>query len=83
MSVKQHRILSGANGSFELKKNPDGTIVRYKAWLVAKGFHQRLGVDFGETFSPVVKLTTIRVVLSVAVAKGWILRQLDVNNAFL
>lgn len=50
---------------------------------MAKGFHQRPGVDFHDTFSPVVKPTTVRIVLSIAVSHGWELRQLDINNAFL
>ena len=53
------------------------------AWLLAKGFHQCLGVDYHETFSLVVKPTTIRIVVSLAVTHGWSPRQLDVNNAFL
>jgi len=51
--------------------------------LVAKGFHQVHGFDFHETFSPVVKLVTIRVVLTLALSQGWDLFKLDVNNAFL
>ncbi|KAL0539481.1 hypothetical protein IC582_023695 [Cucumis melo] len=51
--------------------------------MVAKGFHQYLGVDFFETFSHVVKASTIIVVLSIVVTNGWPLRQLDFNNAFL
>ncbi|CAN6715092.1 unnamed protein product [Malus baccata var. baccata] len=73
----------GCKWVFKLKRKSDGSIERYKGRLVAKGFHQQPGVDFYETFSPVVKPTTIRTVLSLAVSFGWPLHQLDVKNAFL
>jgi hypothetical protein len=68
---------------FTHKLKPDGSLERYKARWVVRGFTQRAGIDFGETFTPVIKPATIRTVLTIATLKQWATRQLDVSNAFL
>uniref|UniRef100_A0A803P919 Reverse transcriptase Ty1/copia-type domain-containing protein n=1 Tax=Cannabis sativa TaxID=3483 RepID=A0A803P919_CANSA len=85
-SVKQAMQSAQWNGAMStkmIKENPDGSVSTLKTRLVAKGFHQQPGFDFTETFSPVVKPVTIRVVLSMALSNGWDIKQLNVNNAFL
>jgi hypothetical protein len=68
---------------YKIKRKEDDSIDRYKAWLVAKGFKQRYGIDYEDTFSPVVKTAIIHLVLYIFVSRGWSLRQLDVQNVFL
>jgi hypothetical protein len=65
------------------KFSADGTFDRYKAHWVLRGFTQRPGVDYDETFSPVVKPATVHTVLATAVSHNWLIQQLDVKNAFL
>ncbi|KAL4388169.1 hypothetical protein GQ457_09G031190 [Hibiscus cannabinus] len=83
VSLPEGRDVVGCKWLFRVKKNTDGTIQRYKARLVVKGFFQVPRQDFRDTFSPVVKMSTINVVLALAAAYNWKLRQVDVNNAFL
>jgi hypothetical protein len=68
---------------YKVNQKADGSIDHYKARLVAKGFKQRYGVDYEDNFSPVVKIATIHIILSIAMPKNWCLRQLDVQNTFL
>ncbi|CAL9020273.1 unnamed protein product [Prunus brigantina] len=68
---------------YRIKRKSDGSLERFKARLVANGFLQKEGINYTETFCPVVKHVTIRIVLSLVVSQDWPIRQLDVQNAFL
>jgi histone deacetylase 1/2 len=68
---------------FKHKFNADGTLECCNARWVVRGFTQRPGIDFDETFSPVVKPSTVRTVLSLSLSRQWLVHQLDIKNAFL
>lgn len=83
VSRPQHKNVIGVKWVFRTKLNADGSINKHKARLVVKGYAQVFGVDFSETFAPVARLDTIRLVLALAAQKGWKVFQLDVKSAFL
>jgi hypothetical protein len=73
----------GTKWVFKNKQGEDGEVVRNKAHLVAQGYSQVEGQDFGETFAPVARLEAIRILLAFAASKGFKLYQMDIKSAFL
>jgi len=74
----------GCKWVFKNKCNVDGSFQHHKARLVAKGFHQHANIDYSETFSSVIKPTTIRIVLTIALSNKWPIHQIDINrNLFI
>ncbi|WJZ91618.1 hypothetical protein VitviT2T_010675 [Vitis vinifera] len=83
VDIPQHRKVIGVKWVYRTKLNADGSINKYKARLVVKGYSQVFGVDFSETFAPVAHLDTIRMLLALIAQKGWKTYQLDVKSIFL
>ena len=73
----------GCRCVFPVYFNPDGSISRLKAHLVAKSYAQIYEVHYSDTFSPIAKLTSVRLFISLAASYDWDLHQLDIRNAFL
>lgn len=79
---KNQKVI-GLKWIYKLKKDAEGNIVKHKARLVAKGCSQEQGVDFEESFAPVTRLETVRLLLALAAQNSWEVHHLDVKTAFL
>jgi hypothetical protein len=81
--LPSHAVPITSKWVFKIKTRSDGSIERYKAHLVARGFQQTQGYDYDETFAPVAHMTTVRTLIDVAATSSWTISQMDVKNAFL
>ena len=82
LNAKGKRTL-GAKWVFKIKRGADGQILQYKARWVVKGYEQRYGLDYDQTFAGVVRSATWRIILGLAAANNWAVDQMDVKSAFL
>ncbi|MCO5567934.1 hypothetical protein L7F22_021630 [Adiantum nelumboides] len=73
----------GCSWLYKVKHNSNGSVSKLKARLVARGYAQTYGIDYDEMFAHVAKMAIIRAIIAIAIAKGWILHQMHVKNAFL
>jgi len=73
----------GSGWVFKLKRTSSGEIDKFKARVVARGNTQRAGIDFNDTYAPVARISTVRVVLAVAASFGMTIQHMDVSTAFL
>lgn len=83
VDLPKGKKLVGYKWVFTVKYKSDGSVGRYKARLVTKGYTQSYGIDYQETFAPITKMNSVRVFISLATNQGWPLLQFDVKNAFL
>ena len=81
--LPSHTVPITCKWVFKIKTKSDGSIERYKAHLVARGFQQTHGKDYDETFAPVAHMTTVRTMIVVAATRSWTISQMDVKNVFL
>lgn len=77
------KVPNGCKWVYKLKYRAGDSLERYKALLVSKGYTQQIGIDYDETFSHVVKMVTVRTILTLALMHNWPLYHMDVDNAFL
>jgi len=83
MSFHPSMNVVGNRWVYKIKCKSDGSVERYKACLVTRGFTQEEGIDYCKTFGPTIKQVTVKLVFSITVSCGWKIHQLDIHNSFL
>lgn len=83
VELPEGRKAIGCKWVLKIKRNPDGSVNKYKARLVIKGYAQKYGIDYNETYAPVMQLTSLRTLIALATARGMYMEHMDVETAFL
>jgi hypothetical protein len=83
VDLPPRKSVVGCKWVYKIKTCSDGTVDRYKARLVARGFTQEYDADYEETFAPIARLSSVRALLAIAASQHWSLCQMDVKNALL
>jgi len=83
MRLPHGKSAIGSRWVFKIKKNPDGSVDRYKGRLVAKGYAQKHGVDYTDTFAPTARFAALRTIIALAAIEDWELESIDISTAFL
>jgi hypothetical protein len=84
IALPKHKKTIGYKWVYKIKHNANGSKGHlYKARLVAKGYAQTYGINYEETYNLIAKMTTVKIIIVMAVTKGWSLHQMDVKNVFL
>jgi len=81
--LPKNKKAMGCKWVYKIKHNADGSVSRYKARFVAKGYVETYGIDYEDTYSLVAKMTIVRIIITMVAAKGWSLHQMDVKKVFL
>ena len=81
--VPRDKILVNYKWTFKIKRDEFNNIIKYKSRLCAKGFTQREGIDYNETFSPVARHTTFRLIMSLGTVQSFHYEHIDIKVAFL
>jgi hypothetical protein len=82
VTLPKNKKAIGCKWVYKVKHNVDGSVSRYKAILVAKGYARTYGINYEKTYNLVAKMTTIKVIIAMAPSKGWSLHQMYVKNVF-
>ena len=79
VDLPKRKVAIGLKWVYRIKYNPDGNVQKHKVWLVVKGYAQQPAIDYFETFSPVIRMETVRIILALAAHNKWMVYQFMIS----